>query len=277
MTIHNLEQISFHGDLLWAGREGDEVLVALKPICQNLTLQWHGQLERAKRDAILAKGIRVIRIPSPGGEQETICLTLSLIAGWLFGIDDRRIKDPDIRAKVLDYKHQCHDVLYKHFLRRSDDLSSEALAQEDDEPIAPFGSQQWLVEIAMVRESRRIYGVMAARKLWQQLGLPSVPEMFPTEAAIIGVPGDAAGVESFIAERCLNAPGARTRLLDLWQAYVIWCEPRGISPVVMQTFGKAATSRWTKRKASITWYIGVTLRPAPAPSEAGGDGTTTIN
>lgn len=53
-------------------------------------------------------------MPSPGGWQETVCLPLDLIPGFLFGIDDRRVKD-DCRDVVLRYKRDCYRVLYEHF------------------------------------------------------------------------------------------------------------------------------------------------------------------
>jgi hypothetical protein len=274
--MHTLEQISFHGDLLWAGRDDGDVLVAVKPICLNLTLQWNGQLERIKRDAILSQGMRVIRIPSPGGDQETVCLTLPLVAGWLFGIDDRRIRDETIRAKVLDYKRECHDVLYRHFIGSRNSCDTNALDEDEEGKIAPLGSQQWLVEIALVREARRIHGVEAARALWHQLGLPAVPEMFPAVAASLGLSGDEPGVEQFFDQRCLDAAGSRTRLIDLWQAYVAWCAPLGLSPVCMQTFGKSCRQRWRRLKSSVTWYVGVSLRSAASPP-AGDGGTATLN
>ncbi len=69
----------------------------------------------AQRDAVLSKGMCVIHIPSPGGPQETICLPLKYLNGWLFKISTRRVKNPEARAKLIRYQEECYEVLYEHF------------------------------------------------------------------------------------------------------------------------------------------------------------------
>ncbi len=34
-----------------------------------------------------------MQVPTAGGHQETVCLPLEYLNGWLFGIDDRRVKE----------------------------------------------------------------------------------------------------------------------------------------------------------------------------------------
>lgn len=114
-TTKQLTQVEFHGDTLWATEIDGVIYVAVKVICDRLGIAWHGQFERIKRDAVLAEGVRVIRIPSPGGEQETTLLRLDLVNGWLFGVDDKRLKDEETRNRVLIYKRECYRVLFEHF------------------------------------------------------------------------------------------------------------------------------------------------------------------
>lgn len=127
----SLVKVDFHGDELLAVREGDEVFVALKPICDRLSLHWGGQLERIKRDRILGEGIRVIRIPTTGGDQETAFLPLKFLSGWMFGIDDLRIEDEIIVERVLVYKRECYDVLHNHFYGKLTQGRSDALSFEE--------------------------------------------------------------------------------------------------------------------------------------------------
>lgn len=100
--------IDFHGSVLFAIERDGEVFVALKPIVTGLGMNWSGQEQRLKRDAILAEGICVMHIPSPSGStQDTLCLRLDLVNDWLFTIDERRVKE-DAREKVLTYKRECY-------------------------------------------------------------------------------------------------------------------------------------------------------------------------
>lgn len=103
--------VDFHGYALTVitGPTGER-LVAMKPICEAIGLGWKGQHERIYRDDVLKEGVRVIRIPSAGGEQDTLCLPLDLINGWLFGIDVGRCKE-EIRPTLIQYKRECYAAL----------------------------------------------------------------------------------------------------------------------------------------------------------------------
>ena len=175
--MKNLVQVEFHGDTIWAIERGDEVLVAIKPICESMGMQWEAQLKRIKRDEILTQGMSIMDIPSPGGAQETMCLPLNLIPGWLFGVDDRRITDENVRQKVLTYKRECYAVLYSHFFNgRSggQKVFEHAGTPDQDEPL--------LTRRSLVTEARQSFGVQASRELWFKLNMPIVPAMYADPA-----------------------------------------------------------------------------------------------
>lgn len=167
--MSKLTTIEFHGDTLFAIEEAGAVRVALKPITDRLGLDWTAQLRRTKRDAILAEGMVIMAIPSPGGAQETATLPLSLLPGWLFGIGANQVK-AECRALVLTYQRECHDVLFRHFFAGPAGFSpipAETPAREEPVP----------VRRSLVTEARQTFGARAAGSLWFALGLPVVPEM----------------------------------------------------------------------------------------------------
>lgn len=108
-------QIPFHAETLLVLEDhlGDRFVV-MKPIVETLGLNWVGQLQRIKRDAVLSEGMCVTHIPSEGGEQEATILPLELFHGWLFTIDASRVK-PEAKDKLLAYKRECFDVLHSYF------------------------------------------------------------------------------------------------------------------------------------------------------------------
>ena len=106
--------VPFHSDTVWATDQDGSVLVAVKPICENLGLDWKSQHRRLNKTSVLAKGVVMMTIPSPGGAQETLCLPLKLIPGWLLGVETKRVK-PQIRAKIEQYQEECYEVLWQHF------------------------------------------------------------------------------------------------------------------------------------------------------------------
>lgn len=118
-------QVDFYGDDITAalvGSEGQEqIYVPIRPICEYLGLSWAGQRERIMRDDVLAgnfKGVRVTRTPSgktrSGGAQETLCLPLEYLPGWLFGIDVSRVR-PELKEKITRYRRDCFKVLWQAF------------------------------------------------------------------------------------------------------------------------------------------------------------------
>ena len=65
--------------------------VAMKPICENIGLNWDGQRQRIQRNHVLSKGTVMITAPSKSGSQEYSCLPIGYLNGWLFGIDVNRV------------------------------------------------------------------------------------------------------------------------------------------------------------------------------------------
>lgn len=162
----NALTVTFHGTELYAFRDGDTVLVALKPIVEGMGLDWSAQFRRVQRDAILKEGIAIMAIPSKGrgGPQETVCLPLDLVHGWFFRIDSARIKDDAVRNKVLLYQRECYDVLAAHFLKSRTVTS-------------PQSAEQIRFSIGLCQEARLIFGRRASAQLWRSQGLPMEPAM----------------------------------------------------------------------------------------------------
>ncbi|WP_435638276.1 phage antirepressor N-terminal domain-containing protein, partial [Carnimonas bestiolae] len=112
--------VSFHGHSLLTIQDGSDTRVAMRPICEGIGLAWNGQLERIKRHPVLSQGVRVIRTPSKGGDQQHTTLPLEMLNGWLFGIDANRVK-PEIRDTLLMYQRECFKVLFEHFHPQRED------------------------------------------------------------------------------------------------------------------------------------------------------------
>lgn len=162
--MNKIMVVSFYGTEMYAFQLGSVVVVALKPIVQGMGLDWSGQLKRVKRDPILSEGMVMMSIPRGHGEpQEQVCLRLDLIHGWLFTIDTSRIKE-DLLERVLLYKRECYDVLFRHFSGERGKLVREA-------------NENTVLNLQMVRETRHIWGQRAAAQLWYELGLPKVSAM----------------------------------------------------------------------------------------------------
>jgi hypothetical protein len=169
----NIVTVNFRGDQLYGFENDDGTFVALKPIVESMGLDWSGQLQRIKRDAILAEGMVIMPTPfGRGGNQDAVCLKLDLVNGWLFTIDTSRIKDEVVREKVILYQRECYSVLAKHFAGKHAVGGAAKTGEAVDDT-----QENENVKLRMVNESRQVFGNQAAAQLWFRLGLPVVPAM----------------------------------------------------------------------------------------------------
>ena len=107
--------IPFYEDnlIVQLGEDG-EIYVALRPIVKALGLNWSGQLQRIKRDAILNKHLKHLSVCVTHTEGrdaqygQVACLSKQYISGFLFGINANRIKDEAVQAKVLQFQEEAH-------------------------------------------------------------------------------------------------------------------------------------------------------------------------
>jgi hypothetical protein len=162
--------VDFRNDTLFAVERDDGFFVAVTPICETLGLDAKKQRERIQRDAILSEGGAIMALPSTGGMQETFCLRLDLVHGWLFTIDESRVKDEETRQRVLAYKRECYSVLFRHFHGRT---QTEVLVGRSAFPEWPMDEMR--TKRGIVDMYRMTYGAAASQWVAPRLGFPVPP------------------------------------------------------------------------------------------------------
>ncbi len=116
----NLVAVPFHNQILNAAVVDGIPHVAMKPICDNIGLQWEAQLKRIKRHPVLSQVISMMDMTCPGkdGKEylvEMVMMPIKYLNGWLFGVDVNRVK-PEIKDRLIEYQTECFDVLANHFI-----------------------------------------------------------------------------------------------------------------------------------------------------------------
>ena len=241
MTIE-MVQMQFHGDVLWSVERDGQAFVALRPICAALGLDWSAQYRRVMRDAVLAPSVAMMATETADGERQAVFLPLEYLNGWLFGIDDRRIANPEAREKVLTYKRECYRVLFKHFHARArTELAdqSDFVAPEMDE-LDISDVRAWT---ALISECRVTWGRVAARSLWRQSPLPQPGE----------VHGDS-DIDTFLTERMVADETVLTPAALLYQTYRQWCGVNGGAVASQTMFGSVASGRLEKVRRGCVFY-----------------------
>ena len=109
------QTISFNHQSLVTFKQNGTYYTAMKPICENIGLDWKSQYSRMKRDDVLNSTMVIITIVAEDGKKrEMICLPIEYINGWLFGIDINRCK-PEIRDTLIKYKKECYQALHDYW------------------------------------------------------------------------------------------------------------------------------------------------------------------
>lgn len=264
MTMQKVIPVDFRGDVIWAVDDDGAVFIAVKPIAERLGLSWGAQYRRLQRDAVLSKGISIMAIPSPGGAQDTVCLPLDFIPGFLFGLDERRVK-PELREKVVAYKRECHRVLYDRFFGQGAEGQGPDEAPPFRRVLLP-GHPDFSQAVRLVREARLTRGTEAALAIWRVIGLPWVPEL--EAAAATGRNGEPTdSVAQFAVDGIERAPGVSTPAAALWQAYSAFCTARGLENLGERSFlTRFASIGFAKRK-SMGRSVYLNIRPVVAAGE----------
>jgi len=164
--------IVFYEDELIAVKMKDgSIYVPVRRLCDNLGLSWPAQWRRILGDEVLkdqVKGVAVTATPSPvdqrgGGSQETTCLPLKFIPGWLFGITASRVNE-DVRDKLIRYRRECYDALWNAFKSEmlpelqepATDLTPAEQTLVQAEAFYNLARQQVVMERWLVHHDRRL-------------------------------------------------------------------------------------------------------------------------
>jgi len=112
---NNIQTIDFNGqELLTIEKDGIHY-AAVKPICENIGLNWDSQFRRIKRDDVLNSTVAMMAIVAEDGKnREMMCLPIDYLNGWLFGVDAKRVKS-EVKAPLIQYKMQCYKVLHDYW------------------------------------------------------------------------------------------------------------------------------------------------------------------
>ena len=109
------QTISFNNQSLITVEQNGNHYVAMKPICENIGIDWRAQRQRIVRDEVLCSTVVIITtVAEDGKNREMLCLPIQYLNGWLFGIDINRCK-PEIRDTLIKYKKECYQALHDYW------------------------------------------------------------------------------------------------------------------------------------------------------------------
>lgn len=114
--------VQFNDQSLLATVVNDIPHVALKPICENLGVDWEAQRKRIERHPVLNSTASMIKAVAQDGKlREMLMIPIEYLNGWLFGIDANRV-NANAKDAVIKYQRECFKVLANHFMPKRNAL-----------------------------------------------------------------------------------------------------------------------------------------------------------
>lgn len=115
--------------------ENNNIFVPVKPICDAVGIDFASQRNKLQADETLGPTMAIIAtVASDEKDREMVCLPLKFIYGWLFTINPGKVA-PEAKERVLRYRLECYEALYRHFAgslrRRVEENEAEIAALKD--------------------------------------------------------------------------------------------------------------------------------------------------
>lgn len=96
-------------------RDGDEVYIPLRNLCEKLGLEWKNEHRRITNDPILGKAVIKMMTAFSNG-QEQLLMPLPFLPGWLFKINLNRISD-DVRPTLELIQRESYEAIYLYWFK----------------------------------------------------------------------------------------------------------------------------------------------------------------
>ncbi len=112
----SLISVPFNSDIIfYAVEESGEPFVPMRPICENIGLDWKVQHRKLMANETRWCVVMMTTHDASGRLQEMVCLPQRRLFGWLMSIHPSKVK-PELRDKLTAYQQECDEVLFHHFV-----------------------------------------------------------------------------------------------------------------------------------------------------------------
>ncbi|MBT4130841.1 MAG: hypothetical protein HOE44_08960 [Candidatus Marinimicrobia bacterium] len=134
IAMCKLMPVTFHSDTLHLVDYQDQPYVPMKAIVNGMDLVWQGQHKKLQENQDRWKGItlKVMPLNGKGGDQETLCLPLRKLPGWMMTLQPSRVS-PEKREKIIQYQNECDDVLWEYWSNQQ----TQSAPQLEHHPLTP--------------------------------------------------------------------------------------------------------------------------------------------
>ncbi|MCK5609318.1 phage antirepressor KilAC domain-containing protein, partial [Candidatus Pacearchaeota archaeon] len=102
--------------------------VAMKPIVENMGLNWPAQQQKLNKNKVKFNCIDIHIVAGDGKKREMTCMSLKKFNGWLFSVNPEKISETKIKVKekVIKYQEECFHVLHNYWFGKNKEEISVA-------------------------------------------------------------------------------------------------------------------------------------------------------
>ena len=183
MSQAQLSSISFHGDTIFCVTIEDQPYTPVKPIIENLGLNWASQTAKLNTNKE-RWGVAMIATPSVGGQQRTLCLPVRKLPAFLASINPKKVR-AELRPKIELYQAECDDALWNYWAKgRAERVPAElpvpALISQPTKPGVHLHSLDFRAQkVRVVTRDGSLW--IAVNDLGQALGYAAASGWLPAE------------------------------------------------------------------------------------------------
>ena len=105
--------VPFHGDTVVLVDHDGQPFVAMKPVVENLGLDWKTQHAKLTDKFASTMGI-IPTVGEDGRQREMVCLPLRKLPAFLYSINPNKVA-PALRDKIVAYQAECDEALWQYW------------------------------------------------------------------------------------------------------------------------------------------------------------------
>ncbi|CAH3560285.1 hypothetical protein AI2795V1_1076 [Serratia marcescens] len=109
----NTSSVQFHGQPIITAMAAGIAYVAMKPIVENLGLDWPTQHRKLLNSNGKFNHCHMTMVAMDKKIRDVLCIPLKKLNGWLFSINPSKVR-ADIRDKLIAYQEECFTVLHDY-------------------------------------------------------------------------------------------------------------------------------------------------------------------
>lgn len=114
MNNSSLVQVPFNGQTIEAQQAGESWQAALKPLCENLGVEYTSQFRRLQRQPWATVAMMAM-VGADGKNRDMVMVDRRTFLMWLATIDTSRLKNEKAKEVVISYQREAANALDRYF------------------------------------------------------------------------------------------------------------------------------------------------------------------